>query len=85
MKKREFNEITFERGDYVELSQGFFIYLGNNLWLNRDSHTLYRGSNKCLFPKGSSPHFTFSYICEGDIVNHLLEGMPEQKDIYVKQ
>lgn len=85
MKKKEFTEIIFERGDYVEQPQGFFIYLGNNLWLNRSSHTLYKGSNRCLFPKGCFPRLNLFYICEGDIVNHLLKGIPEQNDCYVKQ
>lgn len=85
MKKTELISIIFERGDYMETPQGFFIYLGNSLWINRDSYTLYQGVYKVAFTKGSNCNLNLRYICEGDVVKHLLKGIPEQKDVYVKQ
>lgn len=88
MKKIELILLTFERGDYVETFQGFFIYLGNSLWLSRDTHALYKGKNQYTIPKERKDHriaITLSFICEGDVVTHLLKGIPEQKDIYARQ
>lgn len=85
MKKKEYITIVFERGDYVELYQGIFIYLGDGLWMDRDSHALYRGSSTTMFEKGKNLKLVLFYICEGKIVNHLLEGIPEQKDVYVRK
>lgn len=85
MKKNKILKLEFERGDYAETPQGFFIYLGENLWVDRDSLTLYQGKNQYSVLEGHNLNLTLFYICEGKVVKHLLKGIPEQKDCYVKQ
>ena len=82
---RVYKTIVFERGDYVEQPQGIFIYLGNGYWLNRDTKAVYTGVVSTAIKEGNRLNLPLKYIADGNVVKALLQGIPEQKDIYINK
>lgn len=76
--------IYFHRGDVVEFESTLYMYLGNNVWMGKDTHTLYHGRNTVTVSGNRNVHLGLTYIAEGKVANTLFQGIPEINDILLK-
>lgn len=83
MKKEKINKIMFERGDYVEQFGSIYIYLGNTMWMSKNSGDIFTGPSTYTIREGYNLNLKLRYVMNGQEALVLFDGIPKQKDCYI--
>lgn len=76
--------IYFHRGDVVESEGTLYIYLGKNVWMSKDTHTIYHGRNTVAVSDNRDINLGLTYITDGSVIDTILEGIPKVNGVLLK-